>query len=63
MEYMDGEYMNGGCIYWTGYAIGYLEAQTEAAKAVNYNAIIKWVAENPMISFDIYDEEEDKEDE
>lgn len=54
------EYMGGGCVYWTGYATGWLDAQFKAAKTLNYNVIIKWAAENPVITFDIYDDEEDE---
>lgn len=47
------EYLGGDHIYWTGYANSAYTATMEALKAVRYNATVHWIAENPIITFDI----------
>jgi hypothetical protein len=47
------KYDGGGYVYWTGYATSAYGATMQALKALRYNATVNWVAENPVIIFDI----------
>lgn len=48
---------NDSSVYWTGYGTSSYNATMQALKSLRYNAVVYWVAENPVITFDIEGDE------
>jgi hypothetical protein len=47
------EIFNGGYVYWSGYDTGAYGATIQALKSIKYDGVVYWIAENPVITFDI----------
>lgn len=46
----------GGYVYWTGYQEHSFLAKLDALEAINFNGDFNWIAENPVLSFDVEDD-------